>query len=152
MFDKNGVDIKVGDVVRITGGYFKSDNGYWFVSHAPGDPSWLGSDISLHKISASGKISKAKYSTAFWPLSVTTNSWEKRAAAKAWNAEHAEIEVVNSVDRKEVADHFAAKARNERGVAEEFRRRGRCQSEIDHAMNRADFAAAVADRIGKEVA
>ena len=46
MLDKNGVEIRTGCIVEITGAYFKNDNGLWFVEHSPGDPSWCGSDRS----------------------------------------------------------------------------------------------------------
>lgn len=44
MFDNNGVELRAGCVVEITGAYFKNDNGFWFVEKAPGDPSWIGSE------------------------------------------------------------------------------------------------------------
>ena len=40
MFDKNGHEIKTGDIVEITGAYFKNDNGLYFVDNSPGDPNW----------------------------------------------------------------------------------------------------------------
>lgn len=47
--DKNGKEIKTGDIVKIEGGYFKADNGLFRVEHAPGDPNWLGKDWCLHQ-------------------------------------------------------------------------------------------------------
>jgi len=45
---KFGDDLmKKGDIVRITGGYFKSDNGLYMVEFAPGDPEWVGRDYCL---------------------------------------------------------------------------------------------------------
>ena len=95
--DKNGRQIKTGDIVRIEGGYFKSDNGLFVVKNSPGDPSWGGSDYSLIKCNKKGEESEAKYAVSFWPLMVTTNIYEKRIAARAHNKEHATIEVVGSV-------------------------------------------------------
>ena len=60
MLDKNGVELRTGQIVKITGAYFKNDNGLYFVTHSPGDPGWCGSNYSLTKISKAGKISKAK--------------------------------------------------------------------------------------------
>lgn len=116
MFDKNGIEIKTGDIVKIEGAYFKNDNGFWFVENSDGDPNWSGRDHSLRKISKRGKISTASRNLCFWPIMITTNSWEKRALAKSWNAEHATIEVVKDIDRSEVAEHFQeeAEAMNER--------------------------------------
>ena len=93
MLDKNGVEIRTGCIVEITGAYFKNDNGLYFVQRSPGDPSWCGKDYSLKKISKAGKISKAKYSLCFWPIAVFTNDRFKAAAANEWNAAHAEIEL-----------------------------------------------------------
>lgn len=35
MTDKNNRTMKTGDVVEITGAYFKNDNGLYFVEHTP---------------------------------------------------------------------------------------------------------------------
>ena len=110
MKDKNGVEIKTGMIVKISGAYFKSDNGLYFVEYSPNDPSWCGKDHSLHKISKSGKISKAKNHICFWPISVFVSDRAKYAAAKAWNAEHAEIEVVKIGNMEEVKAHFSENA------------------------------------------
>lgn len=85
MVDKNGVEMKTGDVVLISGAFFKNDNGLWFIERSPGDPSWCGSSYSLTKL--------------------------KRNEAHAWNAEHAEIEVVKIADRSAIADHFMGLAK-----------------------------------------
>lgn len=110
MTDKNGIELKTGMIVRVTGGYFKADNGLFFIQHSPGDPGWCGKDYSLHKINASGKISTAKYNVAFWPLSVTVNGWAKTMEARRWNAEHAEIEVCTVKDYTELRQHFLEEA------------------------------------------
>ena len=100
MFDKNGVKIERGDAVMISGGYFKADNGLYKVTHAPGNHDWCGSDYGLSKLNKNGTLSTGKYSTAFWPLMVTTNSRETRYAAKDHNATHAAIEVVEKSKAK----------------------------------------------------
>lgn len=97
MTDKNGKEIKTGDIVKIEGGYFKADNGTFLVKHSPGDPNWSGSDYCLTKCNKKGVESESKYSTAFWPLMVTVNSRDKHYAAKQHNKEHATIEVIGSV-------------------------------------------------------
>ena len=56
MLDMNNVEIKTGDVVEISGAYFKNHNGLYFVEHSAGDPGWSGSDHSLRKISKTGKL------------------------------------------------------------------------------------------------
>ena len=110
MLDKNGVEIKTGQVVKITGAYFKNDNGLYFVTRSPGDPGWCGSDHSLTKISKAGKISKAKYNLCFWPIISTVRDRFKSAEARAWNKEHAQIEVKTIKNMAEVAAYFQAKA------------------------------------------
>lgn len=109
MLDKNGVEIKTGQIVEITGAYFKNDNGLYFVTRSPGDPGWCGSDHSLTKISKRGKISKAKYNLCFWPISVCVSDRFKAAEARTWNKEHAEIEVKSIKNMTEVASYFQAK-------------------------------------------
>lgn len=111
MLDKNGVEIKTGDIVEITGAFFKNDNGLYFVQHSPGDPSWSGRDHSLKRISKSGKISKAKHNLCFWPIGVFVSDREKTAKAHQWNKEHATIEIKEPCrDMSEVAAFFQAKA------------------------------------------
>ncbi len=110
MLDMNNVEIKTGDVVEISGAYFKNDNGLYFVERSAGDPGWSGSDYCLRKISKTGKLSTAKHNICFWPIMITTNSWMKRVEAKQWNTEHARIQVRNDIDRSKVAGHFMSEA------------------------------------------
>lgn len=110
MTDKNGIEIKTGDVVEITGAYFKSDNGFYFVENSAGDPDWCGSDYCLHKMSKRGKLSQAKKNICFWPISIFISDRCKAAEAHKWNKEHAEIEVKTGINRAEVADFFKEKA------------------------------------------
>lgn len=110
MTDKNGIEIKAGMIVEITGAYFKSDNGLYFVANAPGDPSWSGRDYSLHKISKRGKISTAKNRICFWPIAVFVSDRAKAAEASRWNKEHAAIEVVSIENMAEVAADFRKRA------------------------------------------
>lgn len=110
MQDKNGTEIKTGDIVKISGAYFKNDNGLYFVTASPGDPCWCGSGHSLKRISKAGKISTAKHSVCFWPISVFINNRAKAAEARQWNEEHAEIEISEIANRAEVAVYFLKKA------------------------------------------
>ena len=110
MFDKNGIEIKAGQIVEISGAYFKNDNGVYFVDYAPGDPNWTGKQYSLKKISKKGKISKAKRNICFWPISAFVNDPWKRAEANEWNRDHATIEIRSGIDRSEVKAHFAQRA------------------------------------------
>lgn len=110
MKDINGIEIKTGQIVEISGAFFKNDNGFYFVNNSPGDPAWCGRDYSLKKISKKGKVSVAKHNICFWPISVYVSDREKRAAANEWNRENAKIEVKSVPDMSEVAAHFEDRA------------------------------------------
>lgn len=92
--DKNGKQIKTGDIVKIEGGFFKSDNGIFKVSHSPGDEEWTGRDWSLRLLKKDGTVSETTYNIAFWPLMISTNSREKGIIAREHNKTHATIEVI----------------------------------------------------------
>jgi hypothetical protein len=110
MNDKNNRPMKTGDVVEITGAYFKNDNGLYFVEHSPGDPNWSGRDHCLRRIKRNGELSTAKNNLCFWPISAYVNSRDRRAAANEWNREHAEIEIKNFPSTAHIADYFATEA------------------------------------------
>ena len=109
MLDRNGIEIRTGDVVRIDGAYFATDNGLYFVEHSPGDPTWCGSDHSLLKMGKRGKISKTKYNVGFWPILTTVSDRFKAAKAHDWNKSHATIEVIRDMDRSEIKAFFSDK-------------------------------------------
>ena len=111
MVDKNGVEIRTGDVVRVSGAFFQSDNGTYYVEHSPGDPTWLGSDYSLRRICRNGRLSAGKGKIAFWPLGAFTNDRFKNAQARAWNAKNAEIEVIPFEKTDEIRKHFEEEAK-----------------------------------------
>lgn len=110
MLDKNGVEIRTGGVVRISGAFFKNDNGLYYVENSPGDPSWCGSDHSLRKICRSGKLSTAKHNICFWPIAVFVSDRCKAAEASRWNKANAEIEVVRLPSTAEIVAHFLGEA------------------------------------------
>ena len=112
MKDKNGIEIKTGMIVKVSGAFFKGDNGLYYVDNSPGDPSWCGKDYSLHKISKTGKISTAKNRICFWPIIAFVSDRCKCAEANKWNAQHAEIEVVKIGNMEEVKNHFREQAEN----------------------------------------
>lgn len=110
MNDKNNRTMKTGDVVEITGAYFKNDNGLYFVEHTPGDPNWSGRDHCLRRIKRNGELSAAKDNLCFWPIHAFVNSRDKRAAANQWNQEHAEIEIKTFPNTAHIAAFFTAEA------------------------------------------
>lgn len=110
MTDKNNRTMKTGDVVEITGAYFKNDNGLYFVEHTPGDPNWSGRDHCLRRIKRNGELSTAKDNICFWPIHAFVNSRDKRGAANQWNQEHAEIEIKTFPNTAHIAAFFTAEA------------------------------------------
>ena len=94
MLDKNGKEMKTGDVVIISGAYFKNDNGLWKIEHSPGDANWWGRDYSLRRLNKNGTVSKRKDNICFWPIGIFVNDYYKRLEAKAHNAKFAQIEIV----------------------------------------------------------
>ena len=114
MKDANGVTLRTGMVVRISGAFHRTDNGLYFVIKAPKDPLWREHDLALRKINKAGKLvpSTRDDSIGFWPISVCKGSKEEEAEAGAWNAEHAKIEVVQIDNMEEVKRWFLEKAVN----------------------------------------
>ena len=106
MKDKNGTEIKKGDIVKIEGAYFKKDNGIYLVNKAPGDKNWLGDNYCLYKMNKNNINKKA---INFWPLQVFVLSWEKRIDANDYNREHATIEIIGK-DEPNIDRDFAETA------------------------------------------
>ena len=151
MTDKNNVTMKTGDIVRIENAYFKNDNGYYYIEHTPGDPSWCGGDYSLHKIGKRGKISTASYSIAFWPLSAFCSDRAKNAASHEHNEKYATIEVVYDIDNSEVIAHFEEEANSHRETGKIYAYRfGEDSETTTKTFKIADFYQSIADRMKDE--
>ena len=146
MVDKNGRQIQTGDVVLVSGGYFKSDNGLFAVIHAPGDPDWYGESCCLNKLCKSGKLSEGKYATAFWPIAVNAGSWRTKMDAKSWNA-NAEILVVDDVNHSYIAENFMELAEHTQVAADLTRQSfGDDYDEVKRLEKLKAFYISVADR------
>lgn len=126
MLDKNGIRIKAGDIVQVTGAYFKTDNAYYFVEQDGTNPGYLADDsqVTLLKIGKTGKISTAKHNIAFFPLHSYTSDRAKNAAADEWNREHAAIEVIHTIDNTQVIEYFRKKAEVYRTQEQYYSMRG----------------------------
>lgn len=147
MVDKNGRQIQTGDVVLVSGGYFKSDNGMFAVIHAPGDPDWYGESCCLNKLCKSGKLSEGKYATAFWPIAVNAGSWRTKMDAKSWNAANAEILVVDDVNHSYIAENFRSWAERLQPTIDRARwNSGEDGDEFKRLENLRAFYISVADR------
>ena len=148
MQDKNGTEMETGNIVEITGAYFKNDNGLYFITRSPGDPGWSGNYYSLTRISSSGKISKAKYNLCSWPIGVFVSDRAKRKEALVWNTERAKVEIKTVSNTEEIAAYFQAKAE---GMSEDIRRRiydwGEEHPEVQKQKEIRAHYAAVAQRV-----
>lgn len=149
MLDKNGVEIKTGDIVEITGAFFKNDNGLYFVECSPGDPSWSGKDYCLKKISKAGKISTAKYNLCFWPILTFVSDQAKTVKAHQWNREHATIEVKEPLkDMGAVSAFFQEKAND---LADEICRLTRLWGENAEGIQRLETSKAHYEAVAQAV-
>ena len=110
MTDKNGVEIKTGDIVRISDAYFESDNGIYFVANSPGDCNWSGDDYCLYKIGKRGKFNIGRCKTGlglgFWPIYVSVKNHKMQIEADEWNKKYAKIEVIDGVPLQGVIGFF----------------------------------------------
>lgn len=106
MLDKNGIEMKTGDAVKVSGAYFKIDNGLYFIDHTPGDPSWCGRSYGMKGINKNGTMSKTR-SCAFWPLESFLSDRHKSAYADKYNKENAKIEIVHNIPVESMIKHFA---------------------------------------------
>lgn len=151
MTDKNGIEMKTGDIVEITGAYFKNDNGLYFVENSPGDPTWCGSDHALKRISKRGKISTAKHNICFWPIGIFVSDRQKSAEAHRWNEGHAQIELKTIENMSEVSAFFKAAAeRMEKQIRRELWDFGEGNEHVQKDKAIQAHYKAVAQRTAKE--
>lgn len=106
MHDINNVELKVGQIVRISGAYFANDDGFYYVEKVPGCPAWTGRDCCLKRICKNGKISTAAHNICFWPIAVFVNDRYKAAAANEHNKNNATIEIIYNINNEYVKKEF----------------------------------------------
>lgn len=112
MKDKNGREMRTGDIVKVSGAYTKRHNGLFVIEHTPGDVSWLGEDYSLQKLKKNGEYSNGSYTTQFWPLSYFSNNGEHNAAAREHDSKNATIEIVGNINTEFIIKHFEEESEN----------------------------------------
>lgn len=112
MKDKNGKEMRTGDIVKISGAYTKRHNGLFVIEHTPGDVSWLGEDYSLQRLKKNGEYSSGSYTTQFWPLSYFSNNREHNAAAREHDSKNATIEIVENINAEFIISHFEEESEN----------------------------------------
>lgn len=140
--------IKTGDIVKVSGAYSKAKNGLYVVIAAPGDPTTVGSDYDLLRVTQAGKISQSDHSTIFWPLRSWSNNREYCKKANAWNKAHAEIALASVKSMAEIVAYFKTKA-EESGQRAEYYARQWGEDDRDAKLSReiSAFYSSVADRI-----
>lgn len=145
MNDQNSTPIITGDICEITGAYFKTDNGLWLVTSCEGDPTTIGSGLTLHKLGKSGKLLESGSTTTFWPLKSFCSDRRKNAAAREHNREHAQIRRVDGVPTYYAAQYFREHAEAAAERAKDQESRG--FSDAAKTREIAGFYAAVAERL-----
>lgn len=121
MKDSNNIEIRTGDIVQISGAYFKTSNGLFYVSDLDADTA---SRLYLHRVKKNGEICVSSASSVqSWPLSSYCSDSRKNYEAKKHNAENAKIEIVSGVNPYYVAEHFKKEADGAQERAEELQTR-----------------------------
>lgn len=110
--DKNGKEMRTGDIVKISGAYTKRHNGYFVIEHTPGDVSWLGEDYSLQRLKKNGEYSSGSYTTQFWPLSYFSNNRTHNTLAREHDSKNATIEIVENINTEFIIAHFEKESEN----------------------------------------
>lgn len=146
MRDKNGKILTTGQVVKIENSYFKCDNGLYFVERTPGDPYYIGTDLTLTGINKNGTLSKSR-KIAFWPLCNFVSDKKKHYEADRWNAKHATIESVEDFNTEPIKEYFIGMADECADRAIYYKRYGHSPKVIADAMQASEFYKSVAERI-----
>lgn len=109
MNDKNGIELRTGQIVEITGGFFKADNGrFAIVETITGEgENGCWQQYSLRKVTKKNEFAITKYTQAFWPIAPNKNGYETKKKADAHNKEHAQIEVVDEMENVEIKSEIA---------------------------------------------
>ena len=143
MNDSNGREIRTGDIVTVSGAYFKTSNGLFYVSNLDTERS-----LWLHRVKKNGEICvSSASSTQSWPLTGYCSDARKNREARLHNAEHARIEITDGVNPYHVAAEFRKKEQEARDRAENQRR---MHGDSDYAREieqTAEQCAAVAARL-----
>lgn len=104
MLDKNGTEIRTGDFVRISGAYFKKNNGTYLVTSASDVPNTTAKTVWLNKVKKSGELCLDSCNSL--PMCYYCSDRAKNRAAKEHDKEHLRYEVVDDVPTWYAAEHF----------------------------------------------
>lgn len=126
--NKNTVDaLRLGDVVEISGAYFKTDNGLYFVT----DTGAAGGSLWLHKIGKTGKVLAS--GSASWPLVSYCSDDRKCRAARLHNKDHAKLSRAEGVPLEGVAEWIRDTAAQMAEQIESETRRGWTVTDAERA-------------------
>ena len=153
MTDKNGIEIRQGDVVAISEAFVRRHNDVYFVEHSPGDPDWCGDEYCLRKILKDGRLRRTAYGICFWPILNMMNDKEIKQRAKAWNQEHATIEVINDwlPDHTHILEFFRKKEMSFRAEARQMALLyGKSSERVRDSMFCVEHYVKLQDRLRKE--
>lgn len=120
MKDKNGKEMRTGDIVKVSGAYTKRHNGYFVIEHTPGDVSWLGEDYSLQRLKKNGEYSNGSYTTQFWPLSYFSNNKTHNELAREHDSKNATIEIVENINTEFIIANFNEKSEKSLKAAKDY--------------------------------
>lgn len=107
MLDSKNREIMTGDFITISGAYFNSNNGLWFVEHASDAPDYSSDTVWLRKVKKSGElcVGKAGNSTSL-PLCYYCSDWKKNRAAREHDAVNLRYEVTDGINTHYAVEHY----------------------------------------------
>lgn len=144
-------EFKTGDIVEISGAFFKCDNGLFLVNKSYENPHYNceKGEYAFLKISKNGKINKK--SCTLFPLRAFVNDAKKRVAANAWNKENVKIKLASVSDKSEVIAHFQEEADNAAASAKNYAWDwGEDSAVVKMEKAAAEFYQGVVDRLKSE--
>lgn len=150
MKDSNNKEIRTGDFVRVSGGYFKTSNGLFLVTNAQDMPGYENhNSLYLCRVKKSGELCvDSATNSESWPLRSYCSDSRKNREARAHNKEHAKIELAEGVNTFHASEYFTGKAAEYAERAENQRRLwGNDSTDAAKAQKYADFYFSVADRL-----
>lgn len=115
-YDKNGVLIQIGDIVKIEGSPIKSDNATYIVEQDGTSELYSGTGLTLLKVAKTKngyRLSKSSYNLCFYPLCNFSNKYK---FSKSDMMKNTTIEIV-----KQANPEMVTFTEVERHVHEEFK-------------------------------
>lgn len=140
--DSNGEALHLGDIVEVSGGYFKNSNGLFFLEGEPG----ANGSVWLRKLNKSGKLPMSG-DVQSWPLTSYCSDPRKSREAKNHNRTNAKITKAANVNTWHVAEWLKQRANDCLEKAERERRNWGENDAVRRLTERADRCTAAAERL-----